>query len=240
MWDWKTETSQTDLLHTQADRVTSCGKTVCRGSQMNTVPGKRLTSRQAAIQAADFIKQYYQERDEHDNPEISYSERLQEVLTTLDQTNSYCLTGDELVWGARTAWRNAPRCPARMIWKNLHVFDRREVNLADEMFGALVEHIEFSFNGGNIRPAVTIFKMKVGGAETRVWNSLLVAYAGYTQSDGSVVGDPAQQEFTRFCQKLGWRGRGGRFDFLPLVVSGIDGVPHFQDIPHEMQKKLRV
>ena len=37
------------------------------------------------------------------------------------------MTHDELVWAARMAWRNAPRCPARVIWKNLTVFDKRHV-----------------------------------------------------------------------------------------------------------------
>ena len=36
----------------------------------------------------------------------------------------HCRTQDELEWGARTAWRNAPRCPARVVWKRLTVFDK--------------------------------------------------------------------------------------------------------------------
>merc|ERR1712123_460883 len=30
------------------------------------------------------------------------------------------------------------------------------------------------------------------------------------------------------------------FDFLPLVVSGKDGVPHFQELAVDIQEKLRV
>ena len=41
-------------------------------------------------------------------------------------SQTYSLTGDELVWGARMAWRNAPRCPARVVWKKLTVFDKVE------------------------------------------------------------------------------------------------------------------
>lgn len=241
LWDWRTETSQTDLLHSKSDRLSSCGRAVCRGSQMNTGPANKvLPKRQASLQAAEFIKQYYEEGSDHDTPPTTYNERLHEVLTTLEENDTYSLTRDELTWGARTAWRNAPRCPARMIWKNLHVFDKREVFLADEMFSALVEHLEYSFNTGNIRPAVTIFRVKEGGTEPRVWNSLLVGYAGYKQRDGSVVGDPSQEEFTKFCQDLGWSGKGGMFDFLPLVVSGTDGVPHFQELSADIQEKLRV
>ena len=43
------------------------------------------------------------------------------------EKKTYTMTHDELVWGARMAWRNAPRCPARVIWKNLTVFDKRHV-----------------------------------------------------------------------------------------------------------------
>ena len=44
------------------------------------------------------------------------------------------MTSDELVWGARMAWRNAPRCPARVIWKKLTVFDKRHIDDAEGMF----------------------------------------------------------------------------------------------------------
>ena len=49
------------------------------------------------------------------------------VLFRVGQT--YCLTADELEWGARTAWRNAPRCPARVVWKKLTVFDKVQTAL---------------------------------------------------------------------------------------------------------------
>ena len=32
--------------------------------------------------------------------------------------------------------------------------------------------------------------------EFRVWNSQLIRYAGYKQSDGSIIGDPVNVEFT--------------------------------------------
>ena len=49
---------------------------------MNTAD-KVLTRRQAALQAADFMKQYYEEVNNHEAPTTTYSERLQEVLTKL-------------------------------------------------------------------------------------------------------------------------------------------------------------
>ncbi|CAN5922208.1 hypothetical protein BH23ACT10_BH23ACT10_11100 [soil metagenome] len=44
-------------------------------------------------------------------------------------------------------------------------------------------------------------------------------YAGYRQTDGSVIGDPRNVEFTDRCHALGWRSSGGAHDLLPLAVQ---------------------
>jgi len=38
--------------------------------------------------------------------------------------------------------------------------------------------------------------------EFRVWNAQLIRYAGYQQENGSVVGDPANVEFTQVAYHL--------------------------------------
>ena len=112
-------------------------------------------------------------------------------------TGSYEMTNDELVWGTRMAWRNASRCPARAVWKNLKVFDKRNVDDTDAMFEALLEHLEYSSNGGNIRTAITVFRQRTSGLnDPRMWNSLVIQFAGYQQEDGSIVGDPATVDIT--------------------------------------------
>ena len=50
-----------------------------------------------------------------------HSARLDEVLNSIEETGSYELTLQELEFGAKTAWRNAPRCINRIIWNTLHV-----------------------------------------------------------------------------------------------------------------------
>ena len=50
-----------------------------------------------------------------------HSARLDEVLNSIEETGSYELTLQELEFGAKTAWRNAPRCLSRIIWNTLHV-----------------------------------------------------------------------------------------------------------------------
>ena len=91
---------------------------------MNTGAHNQPLSPDAAItQAKDFLRQYYRDKDHH-KPALSLVQREKEVLQKLLLSGTYNLTEDELVWGARTAWRNAPRCPARVVWKRLKVFDK--------------------------------------------------------------------------------------------------------------------
>lgn len=53
----------------------------------------------------------------------------------------------------------------------------------------------FSFNF--FRSAITIFAQRTDGRhDFRVWNPQLISYAGYRNADGSVIGDPANVEFT--------------------------------------------
>ena len=46
-------------------------------------------------------------------------------MAEIDATGTYTFTKDELQNGAKMAWRNAPRCPGRMQWKNLDILDYR-------------------------------------------------------------------------------------------------------------------
>ena len=53
--------------------------------------------------------------------EDKLSLRLQQVQRDIETTGTYNLTYEELVFGARTAWRNAPRCVNRIVWRQLEV-----------------------------------------------------------------------------------------------------------------------
>ena len=79
----------------------------------------------------------------------------------------------------------------------------RHVEDADGMFAAICEHLEFSNNGGNIRPAITVFRQRTAGRrDPRVWNNLMCQYAGYEMEDGSIVGDPAAVGITKVSRSL--------------------------------------
>ena len=56
-----------------------------------------------------------------DSYEDLLASRLQKVKSEIDEKGHYDLTYEELAFGARTAWRNAPRCVNRIVWRQLEV-----------------------------------------------------------------------------------------------------------------------
>ncbi|CAH1168649.1 unnamed protein product [Phyllotreta striolata] len=222
-----------DSLHLKTKENIPCASPVCLGSVM--APSTRndiRTSQDVIKQAKDFLDQYFTSIRRSDSP--AHLVRWEQVQKEIATTGTYQLTETELVYGAKLAWRNAVRCIGRIQWSKLQVFDCRSVTTTSGMFEALCNHIKYSTNKGNIRSAITIFPQRTDGKhDYRVWNPQLIGYAGYRQPDGSVVGDPINVEFTDLCLKLGWKGQGGRFDILPLVLSANGHDPDYFDIPKE-------
>ena len=90
------------------------------------------------------------------------------------------------------------------------MFDKRAVDDTDGMFNAICEHIDYSYHSGAIRPSITIFRNRQKGrSDLRVWNSLMLAFAGYSlepTKDGQFprdeneiekIGDQGNLAFTR-------------------------------------------
>ena len=49
----------------------------------------------------------------------------------------------------------------------------------------------------SLRSTITVFRHRTKpNSDFRVWNVQLIRYAGYKQSDGSIIGDPDSVEFT--------------------------------------------
>ena len=48
-------------------------------------------------------------------------QRISEVRSEILAKAHYDLTYEELVFAARMAWRNAPRCINRIVWRQLEV-----------------------------------------------------------------------------------------------------------------------
>ena len=43
-----------------------------------------------------------------------------------------------------------------------------------------------------------------------------------------------QPYFQQICETLGWEGKGGRFDVLPLILQANGGEPEMFEIPPEI------
>lgn len=146
--------------------------------------------------------------------------RIAEVREEIARTGTYRQTYAEIALGARVAWRNHARCVGRLHWQSLKVRDRRDATTAEEVFEACVEHIRMGTNGGAIQSIVTVFAPREpDGAQIRIWNPQLIRFAGYRRPDGSCMGDALNADLTEAFQRLGWEGRGGRFDVLPLGIQ---------------------
>ena len=183
-------------------------------------------------EAEQFLQLYAKEQE---LPQTAYRYRREVIVESVAAQGTYELTKAELAFGARVAWRNSIRCIGRLYWKSLHVFDARQVTDAETAFRLLCDHLRFATNEGNIRSAITIFPPDFEGRTTlKILNHQLIRYAGYAQPDGSVLGDPASASFTRFCESLGWQGKGTAFDVLPLVVQEAGRPPVWFEWPEEV------
>ena len=149
------------------------------------------------------------------------ADRLEVVRREIDRTGTYWQTVDEVTHGARVAWRNSNRCIGRLYWESLRLRDMRHLTTEAEIFGSCVDHLHEAFNGGKIRPVITIFRPVIPGrAGIRIWNPQLIRYAGYRQASGSVIGEPLNGAAGPMLRAPGVAGSAGtRFDVLPLAIQ---------------------
>lgn len=158
----------------------------------------------------------------YETPEISAiadDTRWKEVRAAIEDSGTYEHTREELLIGAKLAWRNHARCLGRYSWRGLTLNDARDARTAEEVAHRCFEHLRISTNGGRLRPVITVFRQRIPGApDIRIANPQLIRYAGY-DAGGRVVGDPLHLELTRYAERAGWQGTGGAFDILPLLIS---------------------
>ncbi|KAL7986985.1 hypothetical protein Chor_005904 [Crotalus horridus] len=223
----------------KAKEVLNCQSKVCQGSLMNPkglIRGPRnepIPRDKLLLQATEFIHLFYNTLQKAETEE--HTTRLEALAQEIERTGTYQLTKEELIFATKQAWRNAPRCIGRIQWSNLQVFDARSCTNAKEMFEHLCRHLEYATNGGNIRSTITVFPHRTDGKhDFRIWNNQLIRYAGYQMPDGSIVGDPANMEFTQLCIQLGWKAKYGCFDVLPLVLQANGQDPELFELPPDL------
>ena len=170
------------------------------------------------IQAEAFISSMQQfERTQLNERE--FIKRLDEIKYSIKTTGTYCHTKEELAFGAKLAWRNSNRCVGRHFWKQLDVFDCRKLNDAPSVFKALEHHIEHAFNHGSIKSTITIFAPRNASTQTadvvRILNHQLIRYAGFENSDKTILGDPHSKSLTESLLSNGWIPRS-KTAFTPM------------------------
>lgn len=69
-------------------------------------------------------------------------ERIKEVEHDINTTGFYHHTSEELIYGARLAWRNSNRCIGRLFWESLKVQDARHIKDEPAFLNAITTHIE--------------------------------------------------------------------------------------------------
>ena len=181
---------------------------------------KKTESLNLVRKAQQFLALFARECTE---PTYGLTTRVHQVRTEIERTGTYTHTIEELTFGARVAWRNTSRCIGRLHWSSLNVVDQRTVSTVEDIFHALVTHIEQASNEGKIRSTITVFApQRPGHRGIHIWNTQLIRYAGYVQGDGSILGDPEQKTFTEMVERFGWKPPGNQrtaFDVLPLLMQ---------------------
>ena len=113
-------------------------------------------------EAQEFIRLYYIETGKEEREMVA---RLEEIEDEINRCGTYVHTTEELEFGAKVAWRNNNKCIGRLFWQSLTVFDKRDLCKEEDIFKALLDHIEYATNAGRIRPTITIFSSSDAHAE---------------------------------------------------------------------------
>jgi nitric-oxide synthase len=195
------------------------------------------TTLPAADQAAQFLREFEAECPGR----CQLQERIQQAQDELAMTGAWTKTVEELGFAARVAWRNAERCVGRLYWKGLHLRDCRHLQEPAQIAEALFEHLRFAWNGGDLRPAISVFSPGTPKAPgPRIWNPQLLRYAGFRLRSGRQVGDPAQNAVTEKIRRLGWEPAGTDFDLLPLVIQTADRPPALFELPADCRPEVHL
>lgn len=159
--------------------------------------------------------------------------RMHDVTRSIRETGTYEMTVDELTMAGKVAWRNSTRCNGRRIWRGLVVNDCRHAKTAEDVFDACLDHVRKANNGGKLLPMLTVFPQQQDGEPgIRIWNPQFVRFAGYRYGE-RIIGDPGNVELTDQALKLGWEGKGGEYDVLPLIIQMSGEEPRFFELPED-------
>lgn len=171
-------------------------------------------------EAYEYCCIYHKENNLGD---MARDDRWKAIQDEISSTDTYDLTYDELQYGAKLSWRNAPKCANRAHWQELIVKDYRYVKTNEECNEALLEFLDESISSGATKTLMAVFPHRRPHQKQgpRTWNSNLYRFAGYRTKEG-ILGDPRDEEFTQvLIERHGWKPPSPRtkWDPLPLLIQ---------------------
>lgn len=243
---------------------TGCTPTFCQSGRMTSINEPRVGRDRpiAELQqdAVDFLKECQDHGVITSDEELD--ERIKEALTEISNTailstltdhdgkaseglagGTYHRRTNELEHGVRAAWRNSRRCIMRSEHEHLALCDLRAVYSSREMARSIIKGMQKAFNRGHIVPTVFMFPPRAPGKRgPMIWNSQILAFAGYQQEDGSILGDPANVELTKSMIEFGWKPpmERSRWDFLPLITMAEHDSPYMMELPLELRRTVQI
>lgn len=170
-------------------------------------------------------------------------ERSIQAQEQIEMYGYYVHTTEELLYGARLAWRNSSRCIGRLHWQSLRLLDQRHLTSAADVFAALVKHIVVATNNGKIQPTISVFAPQLPHQPgIRIINPQLILYAGYVLPDGTVLGDRANIALTKQMKEWGWQepARRSAFDLLPIAIQSPHHAPSLFELPREIVHEVPI
>ena len=199
-------------------------------------PLPNYNKKQFLQEAKQYLTIYHKDKKTSDN---EYQIRLKEIEEEIKTKQLATYTTDELRYGAQLAWRNAARCINRLYWQTLEIIDKREVKTNDAMFEVICQHLRSSFNGGKLKATVLFLPQNA-----RLWSSQYLRFACYEQTDGTLLGDPANRELTRLAMKIGWskpESERTEWDVLPVIVHcNPEDDPSWYELPEDCRPIVKL
>ncbi|RCI11408.1 hypothetical protein L249_7145 [Ophiocordyceps polyrhachis-furcata BCC 54312] len=225
---------------------TGCTRSFCQGGRMvhtdEAKVGGERSSEVVEAEAIDFLRQL--RRDGIIETDEALQKRSAAVLSQIRRTSVsaaaagiWTPTADELEHGLRLSWKHARKCIMRSEHSYLKLHDFRHVTTSEEMGQVLIDGMADAYNGGDIQPSVFVFPPKMPNRPgPMIWNQQFLSFAGYSQPDGTVLGDPATVGLTKAIMALGWTPPAvrTRWDLLPLVTMADGDEPFISHIPEHL------
>ncbi|PHH62456.1 hypothetical protein CDD81_7103 [Ophiocordyceps australis] len=240
--------------HYPALSSTGCTRSFCQSGRMTHTDepkvGEDRSIENVEAEAIDFLHQL--RRDGVIESDAALEKRLTCVLNEIRRDavervgqegerivvpQPWHQTAEELEHGIRLSWKHARKCIMRSEYGYLKLYDMRHITTSKEMGQAMVKGMSAAYNNGDIQPSVFVFPpRKPGRCGTMVWNQQFLAFAGYRQADGSILGDPMTATLTDSIIGLGWKPPAirTRWDLLPIVTMADGDEPYITPVPESL------